>query len=75
MSLFASVGVSKEKVDETYQSFAVKSLMNKARELTQQSEIEGVPSFIVKGKYRVSSRTAGSPREIFKVIDFLLKNG
>lgn len=73
--LFASVGIDEKTVNNTYESFAVKNLLQKAKKLTNQSQIEGVPSFIVKGKYRVSSRTAGSPAKVFDVINYLLKNG
>jgi thiol:disulfide interchange protein DsbA len=73
--IFKSVGVDKETVTKTYNSFAVKNLMTQAKKLTEKSEIEGVPSFIVKGKYRVSEKTAGGKDEIFKIINYLLKNG
>lgn len=71
--LFASVGVDQATVDKTYASFALKNLTKKSKDLTEKSGIEGVPSFIVKGKYRVSPTTAGGMEETFDVINYLLR--
>lgn len=73
--MFANVGVDKQTVIDTYGSFAVQNLMQKAQEVTRKSEIEGTPAFIVKGKYRVSAKTAGGIKQVFNVIDYLLRHG
>lgn len=37
-----------------------------------QYRLRGTPEIVVNGKYRISGRTAGSPREMLKVATFLI---
>ncbi len=52
-AFFAQHGVSAEAFDNTFDSFAVEAKLNRSRDLTRRSGINGVPSLIVAGRYRI----------------------
>jgi len=66
-------GVEEEKANATYESFSVQVNLNKAKANTFKYRIQGVPTFIVNGKYLVDSTHAGSQKKIFEVVDYLIK--
>ncbi len=70
--LFAEHGVSKEEFFKTFDSFAVKSQVKRAVEMTRDYGIDGVPAMIVNGKYRVGASSARSYSEMLKVVDYLV---
>jgi thiol:disulfide interchange protein DsbA len=70
--LFAAHGVDKAKFHEKFTSFGVQSQVKQADSRARSYGITGTPEFVVNGKYRVSTRTAGTPEGMLKVIDFLL---
>ncbi|RMD68426.1 MAG: thiol:disulfide interchange protein DsbA/DsbL, partial [Gammaproteobacteria bacterium] len=72
-AFFAEHGVDPETFRRTFHSFYVEAKVRQAREMTRRYGIDGVPSFIVDGKYRTSPRQAGGNLEVFKVIDFLIE--
>jgi len=47
--------------------------LNKAKANTYKYRIQGVPTFIVNGKYLVDSTHAGSQEKIFEVVDYLIQ--
>ena len=69
---FAEFGVDKKEFIKTYQSFAVETRIRRAKTMVSRYGVDGVPTVIVNGKYRVSARTAGSNAEMLKVINFLV---
>ena len=66
-------GIDKSKFLSTYNSFAIKGQMEKARQLGMAYQITGVPAVIVNGKYRFDIGSAGSPEEVLKLADFLIE--
>ncbi|HFC54476.1 MAG TPA: thiol:disulfide interchange protein DsbA/DsbL [Gammaproteobacteria bacterium] len=70
--LFAEYGVSKEDFFKAFDSFAVKSQVKRAIQMTKNSGIDGVPAMIVNGKYRVGASNARSYAEMLKVVDYLV---
>ncbi len=68
----ATQGVDKDKYLATFNSFAIKGLVNQAKELTKKYEITGVPSLVVNGKYRFDLGTAGGPEGILNTADHLV---
>ena len=48
----AGKGVDKEKFLSTYNSFAIKGQMEKAKKLAMAYQVTGVPTMVVNGKYR-----------------------
>ncbi|PVZ10599.1 MULTISPECIES: thiol:disulfide interchange protein DsbA/DsbL [unclassified Pseudomonas] len=69
----ATKGVDKNKFLETYNSFAVKGMVAKYKQLAQAYGVSGVPTMIVNGKYRFDLGSAGGPEEILKVADTLIE--
>ena len=68
----ATQGVDKAAFLSTFESFAVKGQMEKAKKLAMAYQITGVPVMIVNGKYRFDLGTAGGPDGALNVADFLI---
>ena len=66
-------GVEEENANATYESFSVQVNLNKAKANTYKYRIQGVPTFIVNGKYMVDTTHAGSQEKIFEVVDYLIQ--
>jgi thiol:disulfide interchange protein DsbA len=64
-------GVSSEDYAKAYNSFGVNSSLQRAEELTQRYQIQGVPEFIVDGKYSTDVGKAGGPEQILQLVDDL----
>ena len=58
-ALYADYGVDKNVFASTMQSFAISAKVGAARELATRWGIEGTPTIVVAGKYRVTITTAG----------------
>ena len=68
----ATQGVDKDKFLATFDSFAIKGQIVKAKELAKKYEISGVPTMVVNGKYRFDLGTAGGPEQTLNVADQLI---
>ncbi|MNZ56991.1 Thiol:disulfide interchange protein DsbA precursor [compost metagenome] len=68
----AGQGVDKDKFLSTFNSFAVKGQMEKAKKLAMAYQITGVPVLVVNGKYRFDLGTAGGPGGAIQVADHLI---
>ncbi|HCN46273.1 MAG TPA: thiol:disulfide interchange protein [Pseudomonas sp.] len=68
----ATQGVDKDKFLATFNSFAIKGQVVKAKALAKQYEITGVPSMVVNGKYRFDLGSAGGPEGVLNVADQLI---
>jgi thiol:disulfide interchange protein DsbA len=69
----AGQGVDKDKFLSTFNSFAVKGQMAKAKKLAVAYQIQGVPVLIVNGKYRFDVRSSGGEQQALEVADFLIQ--
>jgi len=72
-AFFAEHGVPKDKFISALNSFAVVTKVSRARQLTRRYGITSVPQVIVNGTYRTSGRQAGSGKQIFAVVDYLVE--
>lgn len=68
-----SQGVDKEQFSKTWNSFSVKSQMEKAKKLALAYQISGVPAIVVNGKYRFDIGMAGGLQETVNVADALIQ--
>ena len=68
----ATQGIDREKFLQTFNSFAVKGQIAKAKDLAKRYGISGVPTMIVNGKYRFDLGTAGGPEAALSVADQLI---
>lgn len=66
-------GVDQDRFIEAYQSLEVQTRLRRAGWLNQQYGVTGVPAVVVNGKYRTSASMAGGPKNLFKVVDALVK--
>ncbi len=68
----AEHGVSKDEFISALRSFSVLTKASRARQLTRRYGITSVPMIIVNGKYRTTGRMAGTAKDMFAVVDFLI---
>ncbi|MCY1446361.1 Thiol:disulfide interchange protein DsbA [compost metagenome] len=68
----APLGVDKDKFLSTYNSFAIKGQIEKAKKLGMAYQISGVPTMVVNGKYRFDIGSAGGPEQALQLADFLI---
>ena len=67
----AGQGIDKDKFLATFNSFAIKGQMEKAKKLAMAYQITGVPVLVVNGKYRFDIASSGGPEQALQVADFL----
>ncbi|MBC9252926.1 thiol:disulfide interchange protein [Pseudomonas alcaligenes] len=65
-------GIDRAKFLSTFNSFAVKGQMERAKKLAVAYQITGVPTLIVNGKYRFDVRSSGGPEQTLDVAEQLI---
>ncbi len=73
---FASHGVSNEKFDEIYNSFAINRAYAQSTEVANAFQVTLSPIFIVNspsGSYLLSAALAGSEEKVMEVLNFVIK--
>jgi thiol:disulfide interchange protein DsbA len=68
----AAEGIDKDAFLKTYNSFGVKSQLEKAKKLAMAYQITAVPVMIVGGKYRFDISSSGGPQQALQVADHLI---
>ncbi len=71
--LFARFGVDEAAFNAQWRSFGVESRLKQTESRITAYGINGVPAFIVNGKYRVTETTAGGQAALFDVINYLIE--
>lgn len=66
-------GVDARKFMDTYNSFAVAGKAQRAKQLTRNFAITGVPSLVVDGKYLTSASQTGSNEKLLPALDELIR--
>jgi thiol:disulfide interchange protein DsbA len=61
-------GVSADEFAKAYNSFSVSSSLQRAEEITQRYHVQGVPFFVVNGKYSTDVAQAGSESKLIELI-------
>ncbi|WP_092342632.1 MULTISPECIES: thiol:disulfide interchange protein DsbA/DsbL [Candidatus Ichthyocystis] len=61
-------GISWEKYQKISNSFAVTVRVRRSEDLVKNYGIEGVPAFVINGRYRVSVETIGSEKELLPAV-------
>ena len=67
----AQYGVSADDFSKAYNSFSVSSNLQRAEEITQRYHVQGVPFFVVNGKYSTDVAQAGSESKLIELINDL----
>ena len=68
----AKQGIDRKKFTDTYQSFSIQSKVMRAKQLTREYGINGVPALIVDGKYMTASSMTGGHEGLFTTVDYLI---
>ena len=72
-ALFAEKGIDEETYESTARSFAVETRVRRGDQMARRYAIQGTPSLIVNGKWRVSTREAGGYEKMLEVVDYLIE--
>ena len=72
MVFAGEAGFNLDEFRQAYESPTVDGKTKMATMATRDYGIEGVPSVLVNGKYRITATLAGSQENILKVVDFLI---
>ncbi|MEO7326433.1 MAG: thiol:disulfide interchange protein DsbA/DsbL [Dokdonella sp.] len=70
---YAQHGVDKAKFLATASSFEVESKLSRARDIVKADGVDGTPSVIVNGKYRMSGQSAGGFPQLIDLIGWLVQ--
>ena len=66
-------GVDAAKFREAFGSFSINTRINRARQLSAEYKIDGVPTLGVQGRFYTSGSLAGSNDRMVAVTDFLIQ--
>ncbi|GAC1301877.1 MAG: hypothetical protein NVSMB10_02040 [Steroidobacteraceae bacterium] len=64
-------GVSEDAYKKAAHSFSVETALQRAEQLGLRYRIEGVPTFIINGKYMADVRSAGTPEKLVALVNDL----
>jgi thiol:disulfide interchange protein DsbA len=70
---YAQHGVDRAKFLATSASFEVESKLSRAAEIVRKDGVDGTPSIVVDGKYRVTGQSAGGYPQLIELVDWLAK--
>ena len=61
-------GITEDDFKKAYHSFAVDTALQKADELMERYRIEGVPTFVINGKFVADVQSAGGPERLISLV-------
>ncbi len=70
---FIQHGVSAKEFDNVFNSFGVDVKVRRAKELSREYGISGVPALVVNGKYLTDGPMAGGRKGMIDVLNYLIK--
>lgn len=65
-------GIDRGRFESMYKSFGMQAQLGRLKALTTAYRIEGVPTFVVNGKYTTEPHRAGGERQVLEIIDRLV---
>ncbi len=72
-TFYAEHGVDRAKFLAASNSFEVESKLSRAREIVKNDGVDGTPTIVVDGKYRVTGASAGGYPQLIELVDWLVK--
>ncbi len=72
MEWVAKQGIDRAKFEAAYKSFGAQAQFARALQLTRDYKVNGVPTFVVNGKYTTSVGKFGSEERLFEVLNELI---
>jgi thiol:disulfide interchange protein DsbA len=70
-AVFVENGVDAKDFDRAFGSFGIDSMVRQAAARAEGARVQGTPSLMVNGKYRIDTRQAGSQANMLKIAAFL----
>jgi thiol:disulfide interchange protein DsbA len=70
---FSNYGIPVDEFKRLFASFGVETQVNQGKALTSAAQIQGVPAFLVDGRYLVLRENLHGDKATFDVIDYLVK--
>lgn len=70
--MFIDNGISAEKFDGTYKSFAIDSMQKRFDKQVKDAGLTGVPSVVVNNKYLVKTTNVKTADDYFDLVNYLL---
>ncbi|MCV6588482.1 MAG: thiol:disulfide interchange protein DsbA/DsbL [Marinobacterium sp.] len=70
---YGNLGVDSAKFNKYFNSFAVTARLRQGDSKVRGYGVEGVPSMVVNGKYRVTGHMAGGQGKMLDVVNFLVE--
>jgi thiol:disulfide interchange protein DsbA len=64
-------GIAENAFEAAYHSMGVDARMQRADELVQRYRVDGVPTFVINGKYIADVRSAGGPDKLLSLVNDL----
>lgn len=71
-NFYAQHGVDKAKFLSESASFEVESKLSRARDIVRNDGIDGTPSIVIDGKYRVTGASAGGYPQLIELVGWLV---
>jgi len=72
-AFYAQYGVDQKNFNSTASSFVVEGKLAQSREMVPKYKVEGTPTLIVNGKYRVTAEGAGGYPQMIELVNWLVK--
>lgn len=72
-TFYAGHGVDRAKFLAASGSFEVESKLTRAREIVTKDGVDGTPSIVVNGKYRITGASAGGYPQLVELVDWLVE--
>jgi len=72
-AFYAQHGVDKAKFIAASNSFEVESKLQRSSQLVKAYNVDGTPTVIVNGKYRVTGASAGGYPQLIELVDWLVQ--
>ena len=69
---YTAYGKTEQQVLDAMKSFGVEMKMNRSLQQVPKYGVDGTPTVIVAGKYRITGGSAGGMEKIFDVVNFLV---
>jgi len=70
---YGTLGVDTGKFNKYFNSFAVESKLRQGDSKVRGYGVDGVPTMVVNGKYRVTGHMAGGQHKMLDVVNFLVE--
>lgn len=71
-AFYVQYDVSQANFEQAMRSFAVNTRLNRLKQQIPRYGVEGTPTMIVNGKYRVQMPRQGGPQGLLAIVDFLV---